>query len=99
MTALLLAAALVGAEPGPLAIESPAVDLGERAANKPLVHVFRLKNTGAAPLTITEVTGVCGCVRREVGASILKPGEGTDLTVGINLLTQPEGPNAWKLVV
>src|SRR3954449_7215726 len=97
MTALLLAAALVGAEPGPLAIESPTVDLGERAANKPLVHVFRLKNAGTSPLTITDVTGVCGCVRQQLGARVLKPGEGTELTLGINLLTQPEGPNIWKL--
>ena len=68
-------------------------------ANKPLVHVFRLKNTGAVPLTITEVTGVCGVSVREVGRKVLKAGEATDLTLGINLLTQPEGPNCWKLAV
>jgi hypothetical protein len=99
MTAIVLLAALVGAEPGPLAVEKPAVDLGERAANKPLVHVFRLKNAGTAPLTITDVTGVCGCVRQQLGTRTLKPGEETELTLGINLLTQPEGPNSWKLAV
>jgi hypothetical protein len=99
MIPLLLLAATLGTDPAPLAIESPVVDLGERAANKPLVHVFHLKNTGVAPLTITEVTGVCGCIRRDVATSVLKPGDSTDLTVGINLLTQPEGPNSWKLAV
>ena len=99
MIPILLLSAALGGSPGPLAIESPTVDLGERAANKPLVHVFRLKNAGTTPLTIVEVTGVCGCVRREVGASVLQAGEATDLTVGINLFTQPEGPNSWKLVV
>jgi hypothetical protein len=99
MTPLFLFAAMVCAEPAPLAIEAPAVDLGERTANKPLVHAFRLKNTGPAPLTITEVAGVCGCVRQAIGTRTLKPGEGTELTVGINLLTQPEGPNTWKLAV
>ena len=99
MTPLLLLAATLCADPAPLAIEAPAVDLGERTANKPLVHAFRLKNTGSAPLTVTEVTGVCGCVRQALGSRTLNPGEGTELTVGINLLTQPEGPNTWKLAV
>jgi hypothetical protein len=99
MTPFLLLAALVGADPAALVVEAPVVDLGERAANKPLVHVFRLKNAGTIPLTVTDVVGVCGCARHQLGARVLKPGEGTDLTVGINLLTQPEGANTWKLAV
>ena len=99
MTPILLLAAVLGADPAALTIEAPVVDLGERAANKPLVHVFRLKNTGASLLTITDVTGVCGCVRQQLGSRVLKPGDTTDLTLGINLLTQPEGPNSWKLAV
>jgi len=99
MTPFLLLAASICADTGPLAIESPDVDFGERTANAPLVHVFRLKNTGAAQLTITEVTGVCGCVRHALGSRDLKPSDTTELTLGINLLTQPEGPNTWKLAV
>ena len=99
MTPLLLLAVSVCADPAPLTIESPAVDLGERTANKPLVHTFQLKNTGPSPLTITDVTGVCGCVRQSLGSRALKPGERTELSLGINLLTQPEGPNTWKLAV
>jgi len=99
MTPLLLLAASVGADPAPLVVDSPSVDLGEVRANKPLVHAFRLKNTGPVPLTITEVTGVCGCVRQALGSKVLKPGVGTELTLGVNLLTQPEGPNSWKLAV
>lgn len=99
MIPLLLLAASVGGEPGPLVVESPAVDLGEVRANRPLVHTFRLKNAGSTRVTITDVVGVCGCVRQSLGAKVLKPGEGTELTVGINLLTQPEGPNTWKLAV
>jgi hypothetical protein len=99
MLPLFFLAAALGAEPGPLAIETPTVDLGELPANKPLAHVFKLKNTGAAPLTITEVTGVCGCIRQALGSRRLNPGETTELTIGVNLLTQPEGPNSWKLAV
>ena len=68
MTPAFLLAALLGADPAPLVIESPAVDRGELPANKPLVQTFRLKNTGAAPLTITEVTGACGCFRHSLAA-------------------------------
>jgi hypothetical protein len=48
---------------------------------------------------VTDVTGVCGCFRHQLAAGVIPPGESTELTVGINLLTQPEGPNTWKLAV
>jgi uncharacterized protein DUF1573 len=99
MTAFLLLAASLLADPAPLVVESPAVDLGEVLANKPLVQTFRLKNAGPVRLTVVDVAGPCGCVRRSLGRKVLEPGEATELTVGINLLTQPEGPNAWKLAV
>jgi hypothetical protein len=99
MTPLLLLAASVFADSAPLAIESSPADLGEVRANKPLVHTFRLKNTGPVPLTITDVAGPCACVRKSLGTEVLRPGDTTELTIGINLLTQPEGPNAWKLAV
>jgi len=99
MIPLLLLAATVAADPSPLAIESPNVDLGELAANKPLAHTFRLKNTGSTAITITDVVGVCGCFRHQLAAHALEPGQATDLSVAINLLTQPEGPNSWKMAI
>jgi Protein of unknown function (DUF1573) len=99
MTPTLFLAAVLAAGPGPLTIDPPAVDRGEVAANKPLVQAFRLKNTGPTPLTVTDVVGVCGCFRHHLPAAVIRPGESTELTVGINLLTQPEGPNTWKLAV
>ncbi|HKB03121.1 MAG TPA: DUF1573 domain-containing protein [Gemmataceae bacterium] len=99
MTPVLLLAAVLGADPAPLAIDLPAVDCGELPANKPLVRLFRLKNAGPTALTITDVTGACGCFRHSLAARELAPGESTELTVGINLLTQPEGPNTWRVAV
>lgn len=99
MFPLLLLAAFVAADPPPLAIESPSVDLGELTANKPLAHTFHLKNTGPASITITDVAGVCGCFRHQLDTRVIEPGQSTDLSVGINLLTQPEGPNTWKMAV
>lgn len=99
MTPLILLAAIIGAEPAPLAVDLPIVDKGELAANKPLVHVFRLKNTTELAITVTEVTGSCGCFRHELSERLIAPGKVVDLTVGINLLTQPEGPNTWNMAV
>ena len=95
----LLLAVAVAAEPSPLAIDKATVDRGEVRANKPLVQTFQLKNTSADAISITDVIGVCGCVRPMVGTRMLGPGESTDLTVGVNLLTQPDGPGSWATTV
>jgi hypothetical protein len=99
MTPIFFLAVVLAADPGPLVIDRPTVDRGELPANKPLVETFRLKNTGATAMTITDVVGVCGCFRHQLAVQVIRPGESTELTVGINLLTQPEGPNTWKLAV
>jgi Protein of unknown function (DUF1573) len=99
MIPLLFLAATLGADPTPLVIDNPSVDLGELAANKPLVQTFKLKNTGRDALTITDVAAGCACFRHRLEASVIPPGESTELTVGLNLLTQPEGPNTWRLAV
>jgi uncharacterized protein DUF1573 len=95
---ILLLAATVAADPA-ITIDKPNVDLGELPANKPLAHTFRLKNTGSSAITITNVAGVCGCFRHRLDDRVIEPGQTTGLTVAINLLTQPEGPNTWKMAV
>jgi Protein of unknown function (DUF1573) len=96
--AFLLLATAVAADPA-LTIDKAGVDLGELAANKPLVHTFQLKNSGPTAITITDVAGVCGCFRHRLDKRVIEPGQTTGLTVAINLLTQPEGPNTWKMAV
>jgi Protein of unknown function (DUF1573) len=96
MIPLLFLAATVAADPAPLVIDAPSVDLGDLAANKPLVQTFKLKNAGSDPLTITDIAAGCGCFRHRLEASVIPPGESTELTVGINLLTQPEGPSVTR---
>lgn len=50
-------------------------------------HVFRFKNTGDAPLTITRVLASCGCTRPEWTQTPIEPGE-----EGIIILTfNPKG--------
>lgn len=99
MAPILLLTAILGADPSPLAVDPISIDLGELTTNKPLVQVFRLKNTGASSLTIGEVAGGCGCFRQQLSEKVLEPGKITELTIGINLLTQPDGPNTWRAVV
>jgi hypothetical protein len=99
MAPILLLAVVIGADPSPLVVDKPTVDLGELAANKPVVQVFRLKNTSAAPLTITEIAGGCGCFRQQLTDKVIEPGKTSELTIGINLMTQPEGANTWRAVV
>ena len=97
-TWLLVASALM-ADPPPLQVDRSAIDLGDLPAHKPLVQTFKLKNTGPAPLTLSDVSGGCGCFRHQLGRRTLEPGQGTDLTVTLSLLAQPAGPRTWSLAV
>jgi hypothetical protein len=64
-----------------------------------LVHAFDLANAGAGTVTVTKVETGCGCLRQAIGTNVLKPGEKTQLTLEVNTLTQPDGPNRWQVVV
>ncbi len=72
---------------------------GNVKAGPPLVHVFDLANTGTRTVTITKLVAGCGCLRRSLGTTMLKPGEKTQLTLEVNTLTQPDGPNRWQVSV
>lgn len=83
----------------PLQVEQSSFALGEVHATKPLTHTVQLTNTSATPLTITEVVGSCGCIRRDVKTKELAGGGKTTLTLGFNLLAVPEGKNTWRVTV
>jgi hypothetical protein len=95
----LLIAWTLAADPPPLQVERPTVDLGTVPAHRPLAHTFQLKNAGVGPLTITGISGGCGCFRHKVGRQTLDPGQTTELTVTLSLLAQPAGPRTWDLTV
>jgi hypothetical protein len=100
-TLILLLAAGVGNPPAaPLACASPNVAKGEVRGGPPLTHTFELAHRGAAgTLTITKVESGCGCLRRDLQRTALQPGETAALTIEVNTLTQPDGPNRWQVVV
>jgi len=84
---------------GDLTSTTTAIDRGETKAGMPLVQPFTLKNSGTAALTITDITGGCGCLRARASQREIPPGETAHIEVEVNTLTQPVGPNTWKAVV
>jgi hypothetical protein len=100
MNTLILLAAALGAPPAPLSCANPVADHGDVKGGPPLSHTFELTHRGAAgTLTITRVEAGCGCLRQHLTAGVLRPGEATKLTIEVNTLTQPDGPNRWQAVV
>jgi hypothetical protein len=71
--ALALSPALAAAAPQ-LGIEEPTADFGSVEQGTPVSHVFHLKNTGDAPLHISNVKSSCGCTAAVVSESDVQPG-------------------------
>ena len=60
-------------------------DFGEIEANKPVETVFKYKNTGKAPLVITNIATTCGCtVPEDWSREPLAVGETGQFTVKFN---------------
>jgi hypothetical protein len=96
----LVALGLGNPAPGPLQCPAPLAAKGEVKGGPPLVHTFELTHRGpAGVLTVTKVEAGCGCLRRALTTGVLQPGETTKLTLEVNTLTQPDGPNRWQATV
>jgi hypothetical protein len=96
----LLAAGVGNPPPAPLHCPAPVAAKGAVRGGPALAHTFELSHRGAAgTVTITAVEAGCGCLRQALGAGVLRPGEATNLTLEVNTLTQPDGPNRWQVVV
>ena len=97
---ILLAAGVANPPAVPLACATPTAAKGEVRGGPPLTHAFELAHRGAAgTLTITKVEAGCGCLRQTLTRNVLQPGETTALTIEVNTLTQPDGPNRWQVAV
>jgi hypothetical protein len=87
------------AEPAVLVCPTPVAARGEIKGGPPLVQTFELTHRGTGTLTIGRVEASCGCLRQSLTSGILQPGETARLTLEVNTLTQPDGPNRWQVVV
>jgi hypothetical protein len=99
-TLILLLAAGVGNPPAaPLYCQTPVAAKGDVKGGPPLAHTFELTHRGTGILTVTKVEAGCGCLRQSVTTGVLGPNETAKLTVEVNTLTQPDGPNCWQIAV
>lgn len=99
-TLIFLLAAGVGNPPaGPLQCPAALAARGDVKGGPPLVHTFELTHRGAGTLTITRVEAGCGCLRQSLSSDVLTPGQTAKLTLEVNTLTQPDGPNRWQIAV
>lgn len=100
-TLICLLAVGIGNPPAvPLHCPAPVAARGDVKGGPPLAHTFELTHRGAAgTLTITRVEAGCGCLRQSLTTGVLQPGETAKLTIEVNTLTQPDGPNRWQIAV
>lgn len=101
-TLICLLAVGVGHPPAnePLCCPAPVAARGEVKGGPPLAHTFELIHSGAAgTLTVTRIEAGCGCLRQSLTTGVLQPGESAKLTIEVNTLTQPDGPNRWQITV
>jgi hypothetical protein len=72
---VLLAAPVLAAAPQAV-VDKPVVDVGKVKKGEPIRQEFVIRNTGDAPLEITEVKPSCGCTVAEYDAVIAPGGSG-----------------------
>ncbi|KKX47253.1 MULTISPECIES: DUF1573 domain-containing protein [Sphingobacterium] len=66
---------------GTIEFAEPAFDFGQIKEGAEVTHTFTLKNTGNAPLIISEVRASCGCTQPEFSKSPVLPGKTSDIKV------------------
>ncbi|NLR92772.1 MULTISPECIES: DUF1573 domain-containing protein [Flammeovirga] len=72
---------------GPLAkikFNEKEYDFGTITEGDKVTHIFKYKNVGEVPLTITNVKTTCGCTAPNWDRKPLAPGEESELTVTFN---------------
>jgi hypothetical protein len=99
-TLIFLLATSIGNPPAtPLRCPATVAAKGDVKGGPSLVHAFELTHHGTGTLTITKVEAACGCLRQSLTSGVLAPGETAKLTLEVNTLTQPDGPNRWQIAV
>jgi hypothetical protein len=90
---------LAGGVRADLRSDAPQVSLGEVKAGRPLSYRFTFVNRGSDVVQITAVQPSCGCLQPQLGERRLQPGGTGVLVLGVNTLTAPAGPNAWRVQI
>ena len=104
MRRMIFAAGLVAAVAGSdvradLHFDQPQVKLGKVRSGVPLRQRFSFVNSGNSPVTVTDMHTSCGCLAPRLDQRDYKPGERGVITLEVQTLTQPAGPNLWRIQV
>jgi hypothetical protein len=96
----LLLSLVLSQSPTPLLAAEPAtVDRGNVKSGTVLSHTVELKNHSRGLLSITDVSGSCGCLHPRLSSKSILPGESSKLAFEVNTLSQAGGPAIWKATV
>jgi hypothetical protein len=82
-----------------LRFTQPVVDAGEVRRGPALVQRFPFVNVSTGPVQIIDAKGSCGCLKPRFSKQQLAAGEEGWLEMEINTLSQPAGPNTWRMQV
>jgi hypothetical protein len=82
-----------------LRFTQPVVDAGEVRRGPALVQRFPFVNVGSGAVAITDAKGSCGCLKPRFSKQQLNAGEEGWLEMEVNTLSQPAGPNTWRIQV
>lgn len=82
-----------------LHFSQPLVKLGEVCTGRPLRQRFDFTNQGPNTISIYRLEAACGCMTPRLDKQVYRPGESGSFVLEVNTLTQPAGPNSWRVGV
>lgn len=97
--AVLALGVLGGSARADLHFPQPFVKLGEVYSGRPLRQRFAFTNRGPEAVTIQRLEAICGCMTPRLDKTTYQPGESGSFVLEVNTLTQPVGPNTWRVRV
>lgn len=87
------------ASASPLNCPEPIFHAGKVRSGITLRHRFILINQGSQPLRLLQLKPGCGCLKASVERMSLAPSQQACVEVEIGTVTQPPGPNRWRVTV
>lgn len=72
------------AQDGVATFAAEAHDFGKVEQGKPVTHVFTFKNTGTAPIVVTDAVASCGCTKPSWSKEPVAPGQTGQVSATFN---------------
>lgn len=72
------------AQDGVASFTTEVKDFGKIEQGKPVTHVFTFKNTGTAPIVITDAAASCGCTKPSWSKEPVAPGQTGQVSATFN---------------